>query len=72
MDHKFPPHQKRLLKPKEAAGFFGMSERWLRDSSVPKVLLPGIGQRCSVRYDLDELVAYARRHLTHSITVEAA
>ena len=56
-----------LWTSKQAAAYLQMSARWLRDSSVPKVLLPGAGKRASVRYDPDEVKAWARHHLTHSV-----
>lgn len=57
----------RLWKEKEAATYLGMSTRWLRSSSVPKVMLPGAGERGSVRYDPAEVKAWARQHLTHTV-----
>ena len=56
-----------LWKPARAAKYLGMSVRWLRNSSVPKVLVPGAGRRPSIRYAPEEVAAWARRHLTHSV-----
>jgi hypothetical protein len=62
----------RLWTEKQAAAYLGMSERWMRDSDVPKVLLPGKGtaRAAAVRYESDEVKAYARAKLTHTITRE--
>jgi hypothetical protein len=57
----------RLWVEDEAAEYLRMSPRWLRDSTVPKVLLPGTGSRSSVRYDPAEVKAWARMHLTHTL-----
>jgi len=59
--------QDRLWSEDEAASYLRMSTRWLRDSIVPKVLLPGAGKRPTVRYEPDQVSAWAKAHSTHSV-----
>ena len=46
----------------EAAKYLGVSERYLRDSAVPKVRMGKL-----VRYFPAEVKEFARRRLTHSL-----
>jgi excisionase family DNA binding protein len=46
----------------EAADYLGVSERYLRDSAVPKVRMGRL-----VRYIPAEVMEFARRKLTHSL-----
>jgi hypothetical protein len=50
----------RLWTQREAAHFLGVSARYLRDSSCPKILLPGNGEKGQplVRYDPAEVRAW--------------
>jgi hypothetical protein len=61
----------RLWSDEQAATYLGMSPRWLKDSDVPKVRLPGTGKRCTVKYDPNQVKAFAKEHLTHDLTNEA-
>jgi hypothetical protein len=65
-----------LWTPKRTAEYLGMSERWLRCSSVPKVVLPGRrtpGKRArrTVRYLPSQVRAWVERQLTSRIKVAA-
>ena len=57
----------RLWTEREAARFLGMSPRWLRDSTVPKSMLPGKGARPTIRYEPAEVRAWATAQRTHSV-----
>jgi hypothetical protein len=57
----------RLWTEAEAARFLGMSARWLRDSTVPKATLPGKGKRPTIRYEPEEVRAWAKCQRTHSV-----
>jgi hypothetical protein len=66
----------RLWTPKETATYLGMSERWLRTSSVPKVVLPGRQTpgkrpRRTVRYLPSQVRAWVERQLTSRVKVAA-
>jgi len=61
----------RLWTDEQAATFLGLSTRWLRDSEVPKVRLPGSGRRCPVRYDPEQVQAFAKKHNTYDLTTDA-
>lgn len=52
----------RLWCQQEAAMFLGVTTRYLRDSSCPKMLLPGNGPKGQplVRYDPTEVRAWVR------------
>lgn len=52
----------RLWTQREASSFLGVTPRYLRDSSCPKMLLPGNGVKHQplVRYDPAEVRAWAR------------
>lgn len=52
----------RLWTQAQAAAFLSVTPRYLRDSTCPKILLPGNGPsgRPVVRYDPDEVRAWAR------------
>lgn len=52
----------RLWKQREAATYLGVTARYLRDSSCPKILLPGNGTKGQpiVRYDPAEVREWAR------------
>ena len=52
----------RLWKQSEAAAYLGVTTRYLRDSSCPKILLPGNGAKGHpvVRYDPAEVREWAR------------
>jgi hypothetical protein len=54
--------EERLWTQQEAAAFLSVTPRYLRDSSCPKVLLPGNGKKGQpiLRYDPDEVRAWAR------------
>ena len=57
-----PPHTgERLWTQKEAAAYLGVSPRYLRESSCPKVLLPSNGtkDRAVVRYLPEDVRAWA-------------
>jgi len=56
-----------LWTAKEAAAYFKVTVRWLRDSGVPKVLLGAEGKRRLVRYLPEECAKFARLHLTHTL-----
>src|SRR5438067_300091 len=65
-ERRCPPES--LWSAHEAAAFLRMSERWLRNSTVPKIRLPGkTGSPRAVRYDPEEVRAWAKQHLTHSV-----
>lgn len=51
----------RLWTQKQAAAYLNVSERYLRDSSCPKVLLPGNGKRGErlVRYKPSAVIEWA-------------
>jgi hypothetical protein len=51
-----------LWTQKQAASYLGVSARYLRDSTCPKLLLPGHGKAGHpiVRYEPDEVRAWAR------------
>jgi hypothetical protein len=53
----------QVLGLHEAAVILRMSSSWLEKSDVPRVKM---GR--SVRYLKSELLAYAKAHLTHSVT----
>jgi hypothetical protein len=55
------PH--RLWTQEETSRFLKVSVRYLRDSGCPTIALPGNGKRGQpvVRYDPQEVVAWARR-----------
>ena len=59
---------RRLWAQREAAAWLGVTTRYLRDSSCPKLLLPGNGPKGQplVRYDPDEVRAWARSWHTGS------
>jgi hypothetical protein len=66
----------RLWTPKETAAYLGMSARWLRTSSVPKVILPGRRSpgkrpRLTVRYLPSQVHAWVERQLTSRVKVAA-
>jgi hypothetical protein len=52
----------RLWTQPEAAAYLGVTPRYLRDSSCPKMLLPGNGAKHQpmVRYDPAEVRTWAR------------
>jgi hypothetical protein len=52
----------RLWTQREAAAYLGVTPRYLRDSSCPKMLLPGNGKKHQpmVRYEPAEVKAWAR------------
>ena len=52
----------RLWTQREAAAFLGVSTRYLRDSSCPKILLPGSGRKGNplVRYDPADVRTWVR------------
>lgn len=56
------PESDRLWTQPEAAAFLGVTTRYLRDSTCPKLLLPGNGAKGQplVRYDPDDVRAWAR------------
>lgn len=57
-----------LMTPKQAAAFLGVSLRaFYYLSGVPRVRLPGRGERPVYRYDPAELRAYWRARLTHTL-----
>lgn len=60
------PGKLHLWTQREAAAATRMCVRYLRDSDCPKVLLPSLkpGGRPSVRYDPEEVMAWARAHST--------
>jgi len=60
----------RLWSEDEAARYLGKSTRWLRDSTVPKLRLPGKGERPSIMYEPHEVRAWASAHRTHSVVQE--
>lgn len=59
--------QPQLWTQAEAAQYLRVSTRWLRDSSVPTILLPGNGPRGrrTLRYDAQSVVAWARGHSSY-------
>lgn len=56
----------RLMTQREAAALLAVSVRYLRESSCPKVLLPGHGARGKqlVRYDATEVQEWAAQWRT--------
>lgn len=56
-----------LWTPKQAAAYFKISERWLRDSDVPRICLGRNGKRGAVRYHPRECEAFARARQTLSL-----
>ena len=62
-----------LLTVKEAALYLGMKPSWLRASTVPKVRLPGRGEkRVAVRYSRTALDAWIRQHTVNPVTAPDA
>ena len=61
----------RLWTQKEAAAFLAVTPRYLRDSTCPKILLPGNGRKRQplVRYDPDEVRGWAHSRHVGVITV---
>jgi hypothetical protein len=59
--------RQRLWTQREAAEFLSVSERYLRASSVPKLLLPGTGPRGKplVRYCPSDVIEWSRAYRTH-------
>lgn len=57
----------KLWTQREAAQFLGMTPRYLRESSCPKILLPGNGAKGQpvVRYDPDEVRAWVDAYRTN-------
>lgn len=57
----------RLVTQREAAQFLAVSARYLRESSCPKVLLPGHGKKGQplVRYAMSDLLAWREQWRTH-------
>jgi len=62
--------QNQLWTAKQAAEWFQVTVRWLRDSDVPKILLGPEGKRRIVRYLPEECIKFARLHLTHTLGEE--
>ena len=64
--HAVEPARERLWTQKEAAAFLSVTTRYLRDSSCPKILLPGNGKKGQpvVRYDPADVRAWA--HAWHT------
>ena len=64
----------RLWTQRDAAAFLGVTPRYLRDSSCPKLLLPGNGPKGQplVRYEPEEVRAWARSWHTGTRTVRRA
>lgn len=60
----------RLWTQREAAYYLGVSTRYLRESSCPKILLPGGGehQQPVVRYDPEQVKAWAAARNTARAT----
>lgn len=58
----------------EAAAFLCVTARYLRDSSCPKILLPGNGKKGQplVRYDPEEVRAWARARAARPATLRAS
>jgi hypothetical protein len=56
----------RLWTQREAAYYLGVSPRYLRESSCPKVLLPGNGEQGQplVRYEAKQVREWAARRRT--------
>lgn len=54
--------REHLWTQREAADFLSVTPRYLRESSCPKILLPGNGVKGQplVRYDPDDVRAWAR------------
>lgn len=64
-----------ILAESEAAEFLRRSVSWLKRSDVPVAILPGRGEgkRAGGRlYLRSELLAYVRKHLTHSVAQPVA
>jgi hypothetical protein len=61
------PTNINLWTQKEAAAFLNVSPRYVLDSSVPKLLLPGTGSKGKqlVRYDPEAVRTWLRQHMTH-------
>lgn len=61
-DEVTPVAVDRLWTQREAAAYLAVTTRYLRDSSCPKLLLPGCGAKHHpiVRYDPSEVRAWAR------------
>jgi hypothetical protein len=57
-------HVSRLWTQKETASYLGVSVRYVRASSVPRLLLPGNGSsgKPLVRYDSVAVIAWAVAH----------
>jgi hypothetical protein len=66
--------EQRLWTQREAAAYLGVTPRYLRDSSCPKMLLPGNGAKHHpvVRYDPTEVKAWARSWHTGVNTMRAS
>lgn len=62
-----------LWTQREAAAYLRVSARFLRDSSCPKVLLPGNGKRgyAVIRYDPKEVRAWADQRRTSRLVGKA-
>jgi hypothetical protein len=57
-----------LWDAKQTRAFLKVSERtWRRLRGIPRVLLPGIGERPIVRYDPAEVRAWVRSRQSHSV-----
>ena len=71
---RMPTENVRLWTQREAATYLGVTPRYLRDSSCPKMLLPGNGPKGQplVRYDPDEVRAWARAWHTGTRTARRA
>jgi hypothetical protein len=61
-DETVTPTLDRLWTQREAAAYLGVTGRFLRDSTCPKMLLPGNGEKGQpiVRYAPAEVRAWAR------------
>ena len=64
---KADDESERLWTQKEAAVFLGVTPRYLRDSSCPKILLPGNGKKGIpvLRYDPGDVRRWARERATN-------
>lgn len=69
-----PIDEARLWTQREAAAFLGVTPRYLRDSTCPKLLLPGNGPKGQplVRYEPAEVRAWARSWHTGTCTARRA
>ena len=58
---------RRLWTQKEAAAYLVMSTRWLRDSNVPKILIPGNGSKGkpAIRYEKGAIDEWLDAHRTY-------